>query len=118
MADITPNRGRNLPSGDFDEHLHQSLLPGLSPPELESACALCGGRGRIVGRRQSTVIFTCVDCEQVWELFDATGPPCSRCGTATVLEAGSGPHFRAARCPNCRHHQWLKKPAKFPRKPA
>jgi hypothetical protein len=118
MAETNPRFRVDQPRSDFHDRSRQPLLPGLSPPELESQCVLCGSRGRVVGRRQATVIFTCVECEQVWELFDATGPPCSRCGTPTVLEAGRGPHFRAARCPSCGHHRWLKKPAKTAGKPA
>jgi hypothetical protein len=96
--------------GDLHGRVQQALLPGFEPSTPESACALCGGRGRTVGRRQSTIVFACTDCEQVWEVFDPTGPPCPRCGSTTSLESGSGPHWRGARCPTCCHHFWLKKP--------
>jgi hypothetical protein len=115
---ITPRAGPSQEPGDFDDRSRQALLPGFAPPPPESECALCGGRGRAVGRRQSTVIFACTDCEQVWELFDPSGPPCPRCGCATTSEPGRGPHFRAARCPVCRHHWWLKKPRENSRETA
>jgi hypothetical protein len=95
----------------------QPLLPGIVDTEHESPCLTCGARGRVVGRRQNHYIYSYVACEQVWEVFDATGPPCAKCGAATVVEPGRGPHWQAARCPNCRHHRWLKKPGKNPWKP-
>ena len=38
------------------------------------------------------------------------GPPCLKCGGATVVSPGSGPHHARADCLSCGAWRWLPKP--------
>jgi hypothetical protein len=51
-----------------DDAAAQPLWPSFAEPD--ESCPVCGGRGRVVGRRWNQFIYSCVACEQVWECLD------------------------------------------------
>jgi hypothetical protein len=59
---------------------------------------------------QQLLMFPGFDTPSPRPTLRRDGPPCLKCGAATVLGPGKGPHYARVDRPDCKAWRWLARP--------